>query len=275
MRTSAEPTLSDDDDGQASASPLRLDKLTAGYANAPVIRDVSLSLVAGEVRCVVGPNGAGKSTLIKAICGDARVFSGTVLLDGLDVTSSDGGQIARRGLGWVPQIQDVFPTLSVRENLEMGGYLLSHSMRRERIDEVVGLFPLLGRLMHTHASKLSGGERKLVALGRAMILKPRVLLLDEPTAGLSPEYSTTVLHTYVRGVVQQGVAVLMVEQRVTAALQVAEWAYVMIGGRVSVSAPASELLNDPDIGQLFLGSGVENRAGAPGSGIEGTRLPTP
>ena len=144
MPTSAEPTLSDDDEGQASASPLRLEELTAGYANAPVIRDVSLSLVAGEVRCVVGPNGAGKSPVIKAICGDARVFSGTVLLDGLDVTSSDGGQIARRGLGWVPQIQDVFPTFSVRENLEMGGYLSAHSMRRERIDEVVGLFPLLG-----------------------------------------------------------------------------------------------------------------------------------
>jgi len=208
------------------------------------------------MHCVIGPNGAGKSTLIKAITGDAKLFGGRIFVEGLDVTGWDGSRLPELGVGWVPQLRDTFSTLTVRENLEVGGYLLSRKVRQARIDEVIEVFPRLSQLLNRQTSKLSGGERKLVALGRALMPKPKILLLDEPTASLSPEMSNIVLNEYLGGVTLHGVAVLMIEQRAVDALMVAEWAYVMIGGRLRVSAPAADLRSRTDLGQLFLGASL-------------------
>jgi ABC-type branched-subunit amino acid transport system ATPase component len=236
------------------AAPLVLRGLTAGYRGTTIVSDISLKLVPGEVHCVIGPNGAGKSTLVNAITGEAQVTAGSVLVHGTDVTGCSGEQLPRMGVGWVPQLKDVFPTLTVRENLEMGAYLLPRRQKEHRLSEVVELFPLLRMLINRSTAKLSGGERKLVALGRAIMTNPQVLLLDEPTASLSPEMSRVVLENYVRHLAGTGAAVLMVEQRARDALLVSDWAYVMTSGQIRISAPAKDVQERSDIGRLFLGS---------------------
>ncbi len=227
--------------------------LTAGYGDIPVVRDVSITVRAGQVVAVVGPNGAGKSTLLKAIGGLARVMAGQVLLDGRGVTGLPLQQLARRGVGYVPQTDDVFGTLRVSENLEMGGYLLPRAERAARTEEVLAVFPHLKPRLHRFVGTMSGGERKMAAVARALMLSPRVLVLDEPTAGLSPELTQVVLSGQLRTLADAGHAVLLVEQKAHAALALADWAYVLTGGTVAMSAPAADVLADPSIGELFLG----------------------
>jgi ABC-type branched-subunit amino acid transport system ATPase component len=227
--------------------------LTAGYGDIPVVRDVSVSVRSGQIAALVGPNGAGKSTLLKAILGLARVMSGQVLLDGRDVTGLPLQQLARRGVGYVPQVDDVFGTLRVSENLEMGGYLLPRAERAARAEAVLEVFPHLRPRLHRFVGTMSGGERKMAAVARALMLSPRVLVLDEPTAGLSPELTSVVLSGQLRTLADAGHAVLLVEQKAHAALALADWAYVLTGGTVAMSAPAAEVLADPSIGELFLG----------------------
>lgn len=232
---------------------LLIQEFTAGYGGAPVISDVALQVNPGSVACLIGPNGAGKSTVIRAITKEAVLLKGRAFMRGLEITSVAAELLPGRGLGWVPQHDDVFVTLTARENLEMGGYLLPPRAVASRIQEVYDLFPLLGTLRSRPAGKLSGGERKVLALGRAMMIKPSVLLLDEPTASLSPEMAKVVLEEYVRAPSAEGVAVLLVEQRAEQALAVSDWAYVMVAGRVSLSAPAIDVAGRSDIGELFLG----------------------
>jgi branched-chain amino acid transport system ATP-binding protein len=232
---------------------LEFQSLTAGYNDIPVTTEISLTVSKAEIVALLGPNGAGKSTLLKALVGEARVFSGSVLLRGEDVTGWSAERLARNGLGYVPQNDNVFPSLTVLENLEMGAFLIPRRQVRERIGAIVQQFPTLGPLMRRDVSQLSGGERRLVAIGRALVLSPEVLLLDEPTANLSPGNARSVLTQYVTQVAEAGTGVLLVEQRAKEALEVAHHACVMNTGRIEVSGSPSALLERADIGRLFLG----------------------
>jgi ABC-type branched-subunit amino acid transport system ATPase component len=233
---------------------LQVDDLTAGYGRDPVVAGISLRFRSGEIACIIGPNGAGKSTLLKAITNEAVILSGRIALRGRNITRLQAAELARLGVGWVPQLNDVFATLTVRENLEMGGYQMPPHAVTERIEEVLGLFPLLRPLEHRRAGKLSGGERKVLALGRALMPRPAVLLLDEPTASLSPEMSRLVLEDCVLALAGQGVGVVLVEQRAVAALKISHRGYVLVGGRLSIEGPATELLERDDMASVFLGA---------------------
>jgi ABC-type branched-subunit amino acid transport system ATPase component len=230
-----------------------VDGVCAGYGNHEVVHDVSLTVAAGEIGCVVGPNGAGKSTLLRGITHDAQLLGGRVLLRGEDISQTRGNELVRRGLAWVPQLDDVFATLTVRENLELGGYVLPRKQVAERVREVLDAFPLLGGLVNRVAGRLSGGERKLLAIARALIPQPSVVLLDEPTAGLSPEMTDLVLRSHIAELGARGVAVLLVEQRAIDAISISSNVHVMVGGVLRVSRPAAELSDWDELARLFLG----------------------
>jgi ABC-type branched-subunit amino acid transport system ATPase component len=238
----------------SSPSPeLVIDGVCAGYGNHEVVHDVSFTVATGEVSCVVGPNGAGKSTLLRGITHDAQLLGGRVLLRGEDISQTRGNELVRRGLAWVPQLDDVFATLTVRENLELGGYVLPRKQVAERVREVLDAFPLLGGLANRVAGRLSGGERKLLAIARALVPEPSVVLLDEPTAGLSPEMTDLVLRMHITELGARGVAVLLVEQRAIEAISISSNVHVMVGGVLRVSRPAAELQDWDELARLFLG----------------------
>ena len=250
------------DDGSRPEVVLSIDDLVAGYGGPPIIRGVTAQVGRGEIVTIVGPNGAGKSTLLKAVAGQLTVTNGRVHLGPKDLTNVKSNKLARLGVGYVPQNDDVFDPLSVRENLEMGGYLLPHHEVRQRIDMVVDILPAVGRLMERRAAKLSGGERKMVAIGRALMTKPTVLLLDEPTSGLSGERSSQLLSRDVRGLAETGTSILLVEQKALSALKISHWGYVLALGRVALSSSAEDLLARNDLGDVFLGR-VKNDAPVP------------
>jgi ABC-type branched-subunit amino acid transport system ATPase component len=237
----------------AEPDALAVHELSAGYGEIPVIEGIDLEVRPGQVVALVGPNGAGKSTLLKAVLGLARVLAGRVWLGGRDITGLPLPGLARLGIGYVPQSDDVFDSLRVSENLEMGGYLCDRAARAERRERALDVFPQLRPKLNRFVDTLSGGERKMTAIARVLMLDPRLLLLDEPTAGLSPELSRLVLEEQVRGLTRSGRAVLLVEQKATLALGAADWAYLLVRGRVARSAPAARLLDDPDLRSLFLG----------------------
>jgi ABC-type branched-subunit amino acid transport system ATPase component len=232
---------------------LSLRDVAAGYGGAAIVSEVTISVGPGEVVSVIGPNGAGKSTLLKAVTGRLPVMTGAVTFAGRDVTNMPGHMLARLGLGFVPQVKDVFDTLTVTENLEMGGYLLTKPQLADRIDAMMAVFPALAEMRARTASKLSGGERKMLAVARVLMLEPPVLVLDEPTSNLAPELSRVVLRDMVRRLGDNGTAVLLVEQKALKALAVSDWAYIMVAGRIEIAGPASELLARPDIREVFLG----------------------
>jgi ABC-type branched-subunit amino acid transport system ATPase component len=232
---------------------LTMSDVVAGYGGSPIVCGITAVLGAGEIVAVVGPNGAGKSTLLKAVAGLLVVNSGSIELESVNITNIKTNRLARMGIGFVPQNDDVFSPLTVRENLEMGGYLMKRSEVSDRIDEVVAHLPALKALMTRRAARLSGGERKMLAIGRALMNRPRVLLLDEPTSGLSAELSRRLLTEEVRGLSEDGTSVLLVEQKALAALEISNWAYVLALGQVVLSVSAPDLLTRPDLGEIFLG----------------------
>ncbi|HYM97180.1 MAG TPA: ABC transporter ATP-binding protein [Candidatus Sulfotelmatobacter sp.] len=236
------------------APALAIRGLTAGYSDTPIVYDVDIDVMPGKVVAVVGPNGAGKSTLLKAILGVARLLNGRIELNGQDVTGLPLPKLARAGIGYVPQVDDVFDGLRVRENLDMGGYLFGARERAARAEKALEVFPSLRTKLTRFVETLSGGERKMTAIARVLMLDPAVLLLDEPTAGLSPELSRTVLEQQVRMLGDHGKSVLLVEQKAVAALGVADWAYMMVRGRVVMSASGAEVLANPDMREIFLGA---------------------
>jgi ABC-type branched-subunit amino acid transport system ATPase component len=242
---------------QARPTPsLRAEHITAGYGGVPVIRDVSISVGPREIVAIIGPNGAGKSTLLKSLVGILRLDSGTIMLSDEDVTNRPPEQLARRGVGYVPQVNDIFEPLTVLENLEMGGYLLSAAQVRARVAEVGDVFPQLPPLLKRRADKLSGGERKMLAIARVLMLDPKVLILDEPTANLSPKLADTLLREHVQRLAGVGKAVLLVEQRARAALQIADWTSVLVSGTTRLEGRPDELLERQDFEELFLGAGT-------------------
>jgi ABC-type branched-subunit amino acid transport system ATPase component len=249
-------------EGHTTAPALAIRGITAGYGGPPIVTDLNLDVAKGQVVAVVGPNGAGKSTLLKAILGIARVQAGRVELNGADVTGLPLEKLARLGIGYVPQVDDVFDGLRVRENLDMGGYLFNRAQRAERVERALTVFPQLRSRLNRYVETLSGGERKMTAIARVLMLDPSVLILDEPTAGLSPELSKSVLETQVRALGDLGKAVLLVEQKAVAALGISDWAYMLVRGEVVMSADAKEVLARPDMRELFLGATAPNEAGA-------------
>jgi ABC-type branched-subunit amino acid transport system ATPase component len=243
--------LSAEHSGDVAA--LRADGVTAGYGGDPVIRGVSVHAAAGQVVSVVGPNGSGKSTLLKALTGVLRMSAGEVWIGGRQVTNAPPEQMARSGVGYVPQVDDVFAPLTVRENLEMGGYLLERGELPGRIAHVLEVFPRLGAMLRRPAGKLSGGERKMLAMGRVLMLEPAVFLLDEPTANLAPSIAAGLLGEQVRALAARGAAVLIVEQRARAVLAISDLTYVMGGGELRMTGTPDELLASPAFVSSFLG----------------------
>ena len=248
------------------APHLVVEGLTAGYGSAPVVSEITMSVGLGEVVSVIGPNGAGKSTLLRSITGRLRLMAGSVTLGGRDIADLPGERLARLGVGYVPQTRDVFDTLTVQENLEMGGYLLPKKQVTERIGRVLEAFPGLAGMRDRVASHLSGGERKMLALARVLMLEPDLLVLDEPTSNLSPDLSRIVLREHVRRLADAGAAVLLVEQRALEAMEVSDWAYVLVSGAVRMEGRATELLARPDIRAVFLGRSEPEGAGDADSG---------
>ena len=231
---------------------LEVEGLAAGYgAGDEVLKGVDLTVEPGEIVGVIGPNGAGKSTLLKAIAGLLPPARGAIRLNGTAIGGRAPRDISRLGLAYVPQEQNIFPTMSVRENLEMGGYVDPRNTRR-RIEQACARFPVLASKRRHAARTLSGGERQILAMAMALMVEPRLLLLDEPSAGLSPVAAERLFASIVE-VNRAGVAIAMVEQNASEALAIAHRAYILVDGRNHRTAPAAALAADPDIRRIFLG----------------------
>ena len=231
---------------------LRVHGLSAGYAGEHIVHDISLEVAQGEAITVIGSNGAGKSTLLKAIFGLIHVTSGTIVLGGDDITGLKTHDLVAKGVGFVPQTNNVFPRLTVEENLQMGLFR-NPKIFNERFDAVTDLFPMLGQRRKQRAGSLSGGERQMVAMGRALMMDPSVLLLDEPSAGLSPLYQDEVF-IRCRQINRAGVSILMVEQNARRCLQICHRGYVLDQGRNAYTDTGTDLLEDPKVIELYLGT---------------------
>jgi len=232
---------------------LHAQDLVAGYIpEVNILNGCDLEVGAGEFVGIIGPNGAGKSTLLKAILGLCKVRSGSISLNGVDITGRKAHELVPLGVGYVPQSKNVFPSLTVKENLEMGCFL-KPSVFKERFAYVAAMFPKLADRAAQRAGALSGGERQMVAMGRALMLEPKVLLLDEPSAGLSPALQDEVF-VQCRTINASGVAILMVEQNARRCLQVVNRGYVLDQGRNAYTGTGRELLGDPNVIELYLGT---------------------
>lgn len=227
--------------------------LVAGYLpGVNILNGCNLVVHPGELVGIIGPNGAGKSTLLKALFGLVHVRSGSVVLKGEDITNERADTLVRRGVGFVPQNNNVFPSLSIEENLQMGLFQAPQRYK-ERFDFIVDLFPVLGERRKQSAGSLSGGERQMVAMARALMMEPSVLLLDEPSAGLSPvRQDETFIRT--RKINKAGVSVIMVEQNARRCLQICDRGYVLDQGKNAYTASGRELLKDPKVIELYLGT---------------------
>ncbi len=230
---------------------LTVEGLTTGYGEMEVLRSLSLRVEAGQIVSIIGPNGAGKSTAMKAVFGLLRPWQGAIRFGERDIGGLSPDKIVRLGMCYVPQTDNVFPSLTVEENLEMGAFVLT-GPTRERKERVYELFPRLAERRRQRAGKMSGGERQMVAMGRALMLDPKLLLLDEPSAGLAP-LLVDLIFDKVREINAAGVAVLMVEQNARKSLELADRAYVLVGGRNAIDGAGHDLLGDPEVGRLYLG----------------------
>jgi ABC-type branched-subunit amino acid transport system ATPase component len=230
---------------------LEADGIVSGYGEVDILHGVSLLVDEGEIVSVIGPNGAGKSTLLKSVFGLLKLRKGKLLLDGVDATDLPPQKMVRKGVSYVPQSENVFPSLTILENLEMGAFIGGDNIK-QRLEEVYDLFPVLAERPHAKAGKLSGGQRQMLALARALMLQPRLLLLDEPTASLSPRMVSDIL-TKIRDINEKGVAILIVEQNAREALNLCHRGYVLVMGRNAMEDTGQNLLNSEEVGRLYLG----------------------
>jgi len=234
---------------------LEVKNLTAGYEKLRIVRNINLALEKGEVLSILGPNGAGKSTLLNAIFGIARIFEGKIILNSKEITGKKPYEIARLGIGYTPQIQNVFPNLTVEENLELSAFKRNGVDVKKEIESIFNLFPEIERRRKNLAKTLSGGERQMLAMARALISRPSVLLLDEPTAGLSPK-ATSILLKKVKDIIELNVSVILVEQNVTKALETSNRVAVLVGGEFVYQGNANELTRE-DIEKMFFGEKIK------------------
>jgi branched-chain amino acid transport system ATP-binding protein len=236
---------------------LELKNIHGGYGKITILNGVSFSIPKASITTVIGPNGAGKSTVFKAIFGLLNIHSGQILLDGQDVTRQTPRQMIGHGVTYVPQGRNVVPQLSVYHNLELGGITASDQANvRKRIDMVMDQFPMLRRFSDRKAIELSGGQQKQLEVARALLLDPKLILIDEPSIGLSPNLVQEVFQTLIR-LRDQGVTILMVEQNAKSALAMSDYGLVLELGQTRMYDKASALLSDPRVGQLFLGGHIE------------------
>jgi len=226
--------------------------MVAGYGKGPaILHECTISVDPGQIAVIVGPNGAGKSTAMKAIFGMLNMHSGRVLLDGEDITGLSPQDRVARGMGFVPQNNNIFTSLTVEENLEMGAFIRRDDIS-QTMEQVYELFPILRDKRHQAAGELSGGQRQQVAVGRALMTQPKVLMLDEPTAGVSPIVMDELFDRIIE-VARTGIPILMVEQNARQALAIADRGYVLVQGRNGHTGTGKELLADPEVRQSFLG----------------------
>ena len=232
---------------------LEVKGLNGGYGSVQILYDIDLYVDKGEFVTIIGPNGCGKSTLIKTIFGIATHYSGSVVHDGDEVSGWRTDQLVNRGIAYVPQVNNVFPSLTVHENLQMGGNSLSTKILNERIERALTMFPDLQDRTHDLAASLSGGERQMLAISRALISNPTFLLLDEPTAALSPLYQQQIIER-IDSLRSEGITVLIVEQNARLSLARSDRGYILASGKVVHTSDAQHILTDPEIGEYFLGS---------------------
>ena len=225
--------------------------MTGGYGGADILHDCTIGVEAGEVAVIVGPNGAGKSTAMRAIFGMLNLRKGRVSFNGRDVTKASPQARVREGMSFVPQVNNVFASMSVEENLEMGGFIREDDLS-DTMEEVFNLFPVLRQKRKQPAGELSGGQRQQVAVGRALMTKPKVLMLDEPTAGVSPIIMDELFDRVIE-IAGSGIAILMVEQNAKQALSIADKGYVMVQGGNRFTDTGEALLNDPEVRRSFIG----------------------
>jgi ABC-type branched-subunit amino acid transport system ATPase component len=239
---------------------LVVNNMIGGYGKIPIVQDVSLRAGKGQVVTIVGPNGAGKSTFMKLVAGVLKPMGGTVTMAGKNLSNLSANRLTREGLAYVPQENNVFPRMTIKENLEMGGFILSGDLK-PRMDSLYTLFPDLLTAAGKKAGQLSGGQRNMLAMARALMLEPQVLLLDEPTAGLSPLY-TDVVWQKVREIAAKGTTIVVVEQNVDRAIANSDWVYVLVAGRNRLDG-SPEQMRATDLSAIFLGKKGDSTAPAP------------
>ena len=225
--------------------------MTGGYGGADILHGCTLTVEKGEIAVIVGPNGAGKSTAMKAVFGMLTLREGTVTLDGQDISALSPQDRVAKGMGFVPQTHNVFPTMTVEENLEMGAFLRRDDIRRT-MEQVFDLFPILKEKRRQNAGELSGGQRQQVAVGRALMTEPKLLMLDEPTAGVSPIVMDELFDRIIE-VARTGISILMVEQNARQALEIADRGYVLVQGKNAYTDTGAALLANPEVRRTFLG----------------------
>ena len=227
------------------------ENMTGGYGGADILHDCTIGVEKGEIAVVVGPNGAGKSTAMKAVFGMLNIHTGHVMMDGEDITSLTPQARVQKGMGFVPQTSNVFTTMSVEENLEMGAFIREDDIKGT-MEQVFDLFPILKEKRKQPAGELSGGQRQQVAVGRALMTQPKVLMLDEPTAGVSPIVMDELFDRIIE-IAKTGIAILMVEQNAKQALNIADKGYVLVQGRNRYTDTGEALMADPEVRKAFLG----------------------
>ena len=231
---------------------LKADNITAGYTReVDILSDVDLRLQQGQIVTIIGPNGAGKSTLLKTIFGILKPSNGKISLKDEDITGLKPDKVAQKGISYVPQVDNVFPSLTIQENLEMGAFIRDDDYS-QRLNEIYELFPVLGERKKQKAGQLSGGQRQMVAMGRALMVDPQVLLLDEPSAGLSPKLVDMIFEKII-DVNKTGVSMIIVEQNAREALKMADHGYVLAMGRNVLDDSGDALLANEEVGRLYLG----------------------
>ena len=230
---------------------LEVEKVTAGYSEIDILYDINLKVISGQIVSVIGPNGAGKSTLLKSVFGILKPRLGKITLKDEEISGLKPDKIAKRGVSYVPQVNNVFPSLTIEENLEMGAFIRDDDYS-QRIEEIYDLFPVLGERKNQKAGQLSGGQRQMVAMGRALMLDPQVLLLDEPSAGLAPLLVASIFEKIVE-INATGVSMIIVEQNAREALKMAHHGYVLAMGKNVLDDSGDALLNNDEVGRLYLG----------------------
>lgn len=234
-------------------SIIQVKNLYAGYGKIKVLYDVNMGIDKGRITVLVGPNGAGKTTLLNSIMGIATIHSGKILFDGSDITAMATHKIAKMGIGYVPQTGNVFSELTVDENLRMASYLLEKGEVEDKIDEIMGLFPVLGKFRFRKAGTLSGGERRMLAIAMALMKKPSILMLDEITTDLAPILVKKVIDRVIHLRDELKISILLVEQAVKKALEVGDKAYLLVSGTIRFEGGGRELLEHPKLSKLYLG----------------------
>ena len=239
---------------------LEVENIKAGYANGPdILKGLSLEVEQEKIYCLIGPNGAGKSTLLRAICGLLQPREGKVVFKGETISKLRTEEILRKGISFVPQDRSLFPDMSVKENLRMGGYILTKRQDlKDRIEKVFRMFPILSERSSQQAKTLSGGEQQMLAIGRALVLQPTVIMLDEPSLGLAPKIAKGIFAS-IQQLNNEGMTIILVEQNARKGLECSDWGCVLDLGTNRFEGPATNILDNPQIQELYLGRKLQNR----------------